>query len=223
MKLQKGEIHIWRYTLNEKDYDAEMENPILSDEEKLRYINFVFKKDAIKFICNRRFRRIILAKYLNCLPQEINFNTTALGKPFIENSNLFFNASYRGTFGLMAVSADSEIGIDIERIKKLNDVVSFSDYSFSQKEKQLIFKNNELNEDVLFTFWAFKESYIKATGTGLSVDISKIDLSAFLETETNILLYDGKIWTLKKLQTHSEYKATIAFEGEKLKCIEFNF
>ena len=221
--IHKGELHIWRYTVNEQDYIAEKTNPILSIEEREKAARFMHEHHAIKYVCNHRFVRNVLAAYLNIPAAQIKFNHTPLGKPFIANSNLFFNLSHRNKYGLLAIFKDAEVGVDIEYIKALQDVATFSSYSFSEQEKAMIFSDNTTNAEVLFTFWAFKEAYIKATGTGLSVDISKINLADFFNRETNIMPDDNKLWTLKRLNAEEGYKAAFATTGKVDKLIEFTY
>jgi len=222
--LQAGELHIWQYAIDEQDYQAEKQNPILSLEETEKHKRFIHEKDRIKYICNHRFLRQVLGAYLDMPAKEIVFSYTPLGKPYVHNSGLFFNLSHRNKYGLLAVSKDTEVGVDIEYIKDLQDVVTFSDYSFSEEEKAMIFANGKLNPDVLFTFWAFKEAFIKATGTGLSVDISKIDLSCFYNNETVLFPYDNNtLWTLKRLEAEEGYKAAFAMKGKVESVLRFDF
>jgi 4'-phosphopantetheinyl transferase len=221
--ISKGELHIWRYTVNEQDYATEKINPILSVEEREKAIRFMQEQHAIKYVCNHRFMRNVLGAYLNVLPAEIKFSHTALGKPFIENSDLFFNLSHRNKYGLLAIFKDAEVGVDIEYIKELQDVATFSSYSFSEQEKAMIFNGNKTNPEILFTFWAFKEAFIKATGTGLSVDISKINLADFFYKETNVMPNDNKLWTLKRLDAEEGYKTAFATTGKVDKLIGFTY
>lgn len=222
-QINKGELHIWRYTVNEQDYIAEKTNPILSTEEREKAVRFIQGHHAIKYVCNHHFIRNVLAAYLNILPAEVKFCHTALGKPYIENSNLFFNLSHRNKYGLLAIFKEAEVGVDIEYIKELQDVATFSSYSFSEQEKAIIFSNDKTNPEILFTFWTFKEAYIKATGTGLSVDISKINLADFFDKETNVMPDDNNRWTLKRLNAEEGYKAAFATTGKVDKLVEFTY
>ena len=221
--INKGELHIWRYTVNEQDYVAEKTAPILSIEERKKATRFIQEHHAVKYVCNHRFMRNVLGAYLNTPPSQIKFSHTPLGKPYIENSNLFFNLSHRNKYGLLAIFKDAEVGVDIEYIKELQDVVTFSSYSFSEQEKAMIFSGNKTNTEILFTFWAFKEAFIKATGTGLSVDISKINLADFFDKEANVMPDDNKLWTLKRLNAEEGYKTAFATTGKVGKLIEFSY
>jgi 4'-phosphopantetheinyl transferase len=222
--IQTGELHIWQYVVNEADYFTENFTPILSSEETEKSSQFIHEKDRIKYICNRRFLRSVLSRYLNINSKEIEFSYTPLGKPYVKNSGLFFNLSYRNKYGLLAVSIDAEVGVDIEYMKDLQDIVTFSDYSFSEAEKAMIFANAKTNKEILFTFWTFKEAFIKATGTGLSVDISQINLADFYHHETILLPYDhNAIWTLKRLEAEEGYKAAFAIKGKAEKILRFEY
>ena len=219
--IQTGELHIWRYTVNEQDYLAEQTNSILSVDEIEKSKRFIRKEHTLDYVCNHRFVRNVLAAYLNILPAEIKFGVTDLGKPYIENIDLFFNVSHSKNQALLAISKDGEVGVDIEYMKDLQDAVTFSNYSFSEQEKAMIFKNGQIDKDVLFTFWTFKEAYIKATGTGLSVDISKINLADFYTNE--VLKFGDNTWALKRLQADEGYKAAFAIAQPVDKITEFMF
>lgn len=220
-KIQTGELHIWRYTVNEQHFAAEQTNPMLSVEETEKSKRFVLEEHRVDYVCNHRFVREVLAGYLQTFPNEIEFSVTSLGKPFIKNAGLFFNVSHSKNKALLAISKDTEVGVDIEYMKDLQDAVTFSDYSFSEQEKAMIFKNGQIDKEVLFTFWTFKEAYIKATGTGLSVDISKINLTDFYTNEVYKL--GNANWTLKRLSAEEGFKAAFAIAAQVDKITEFNY
>ena len=221
--IQAGELHIWRHRINEIEYESEKKFPILSDIEQEKYNRFIFPQDAVKYVSNHHFMRHVLASYLNCKPGELIFSYTPLGKPYLKNSGLFFSLSYRNKLGLLTISKDDDIGVDIEYIKELQDVSTFASFSFSEQEKALISTNQVVNIDIFFTFWTFKEAYIKATGTGLSIDISKINLADFLFKQTHVLPFDTTLWTLKSIDVDNGYKAAFAIKGEIPLIIEFNY
>ncbi len=59
MKIQQGELHIWRYKFNESDYLAEKNNPVLSIAEKERAERFIDQYDSKRYIVNHRFVRMV--------------------------------------------------------------------------------------------------------------------------------------------------------------------
>jgi len=225
MDIKEGDLHIWRYTSDETEYQLEKTAPLLSEEEKKRCAEYLNEAEKIRYTCNHRFVRQVLAKYLDLSPAQLEFSHAPMGKPFLKNSNLFFNYSYRTTFGILAISKDKEVGVDIEKMKVLQDVETFASFSFSENEKKIIFKSSpEKFQNTLFTFWTFKEAIIKALGVGLNADLTQIDLADFFYGELNPLSFDAnKIYTIKQIEALDGYKAAFAIKGKIHKYSEFNY
>lgn len=100
------------------------------------------------------------------------------GKPYIDNSNIFYNISHKNKMVGLIIS-DSEVGLDIEYIDTENiKRKSTLKYFFTEKERESI----TTNEDLL-TLWTKKESYIKLNG-GMLRDAIGLDIN-----NTNVI-YD---------------------------------
>ncbi len=224
MEIRSGEVHIWRNTLNENHYILEKHESLLSNEEKRRCSEYMYEAEKVRYTCNHRFVRQVLSNYLKVEASSIVFSITNFGKPFVKNTGLFFNYSYRDKICVLAISRDAEIGIDIEKIKLLQDLETFASFSFSEMEKKIIFESSPENfESTLFTFWTYKEAIIKALGIGLNADLTQIDLSDFLYHETNQLTYaNDDLYTIKSLKSPQGYKAAIAIRGKINAILEFN-
>lgn len=116
------------------------------------------------------------------------------GKPYYENTNIKFNKS--NTLDLSVLIIDNkECGIDIERIRKYDDIMakrilSKSEYDFV----------NIKYKDLYFTIiWTLKESYLKCIGTGLNLnlkDISFVKDNKILKNKNdyklNYFIYEDK-------------------------------
>lgn len=100
------------------------------------------------------------------------------GKPYIDNSNIFYNISHKNKMVGLIIS-NSEVGLDIEYIDTENiKRESTLKYFFTEKERESI----TTNEDLL-TLWTKKESYIKLNG-GMLRDTIGLDIN-----NTNVI-YD---------------------------------
>lgn len=91
-------------------------------------------------------------------------------KPYIEGNEFFFNLSHSGDYVLCVIS-DTEVGCDIQQIKKVRQ--SVMDRYFHSGEKAYILEG-ETQEDRARRFtriWVLRESYIKQTGEGLKRDL----------------------------------------------------
>ena len=97
------------------------------------------------------------------------------GKPYIDNSNIFYNISYKNKMVGLIIS-DSEVGLDIEYVDTENiKRKSTLKYFFTEKERESITNNEEL-----LTLWTKKESYIKLNGgmlrDAIGLDINNINV-----------------------------------------------
>ena len=93
------------------------------------------------------------------------FKRTKDGKPYAEGKACF-NISHSGSFAAVAVS-DSEVGIDIERIRDVNLGIA---KKFSREEREYIL-SAENPQKAFFEIWTAKEAYLKKYGTGLTVPL----------------------------------------------------
>jgi len=225
MELNKSELHIWRYTVSEKEYLDEKSSPLLSPHEQSRCNAYLHEAEKIRYTGNHRVVRKILAQYLQAPAGKIVFDMARQGKPFIKNAGLFFSYTYRGNSGLLAVSRRGEVGVDIEKIKPLHDLAAFADFSFSAQEKKMIFESSEeQRDDTLFTFWTFKEAIIKCLGVGLNADLTQIDLSEFYYRDMNPLAFDNNtMYTIRRMNAEKGYRAAFAVKGEINDHSEFNY
>lgn len=104
------------------------------------------------------------------------------GKPYIDNSNIFYNISHKNKMVGLIIS-DSEVGLDIEYIDTENiKRKSTLKYFFTEKERESI----TTNEDLL-TLWTKKESYIKLNG-GMLRDAIGLDIN-----NTNVIFDTFKL------------------------------
>lgn len=104
------------------------------------------------------------------------------GKPYIDNSNIFYNISHKNKMVGLIIS-DSEVGLDIEYIDTENiKRKSTLKYFFTEKERESITTNEEL-----LTLWTKKESYIKLNG-GMLRDAIGLDIN-----DTNVIFDTFKL------------------------------
>ncbi|SER95609.1 4'-phosphopantetheinyl transferase family protein [Lachnobacterium bovis] len=101
-------------------------------------------------------------------------------KPYLENSNIFYNISHTQKYVAVVIS-DCESGIDVETARKRwkdnpKSLERLSKKILSLSERQQF--DNICNEEKTAYFtkiWTKKESYVKATGEGITFNLSEID------------------------------------------------
>ncbi len=140
------------------------------------------------------------------------FLQNALGKPYLKNeNNLFFNLSHSGQCVAVAVG-DRELGVDIEQHKVFEPRVAKRVYT--PFELQYIEKFHSQNE-LFYNLWVAKESFIKAIGTGLTLDPQTFSVeiwnNGFVRQEVCSQNYFCKLYPIEK-----GYSLALCMTGEKM-------
>lgn len=112
-------------------------------------------------------------------------------KPFLKDrSDIFFNISHSGNMAAVAIS-DRAVGVDIEEHRHFDD--GLIDYVFNESDKKTALELEALykDKDIAYTaLWTVKESIMKHSGMGVSLEPKKIYLSpAFFNDSLNISAY----------------------------------
>jgi 4'-phosphopantetheinyl transferase len=122
------------------------------------------------------------------------------GKPCLASS-VNFTISHSGSISLCAISTDALVGIDIEEIVS-QPLLDF-ETQFTGQEWSLI-TNSQNSIKQFYTCWTKKESLVKATGKGLSTDLSLIN------TVSEQINWDGEQWHWIQLPIHVNYMTHLA-------------
>ncbi len=164
--LNESRIDLWQFSLEQELHAADQ---LLNPEEKARANRFYFDKHKRRFATSRATVRIILSRYLNTAPEQLEFTYNAQGKPAVINSQkLQFNLSHTEDTALLAVGKNFPLGVDIERYSA-RPYEGIAKTLFSEKEFKDLYKApTALKPALFFHVWAQKEAFIKACGLGLS-------------------------------------------------------
>ena len=156
---------------------------LLDDEEAERSRRFAHSIDRNRFILAHAAVRIILARSLGILPTEVAYESGRNGKPLLAPSDLplQFNLSHSQAVGLVAVSRERALGVDIEHVRELADMLEIADQQFAVEEaRQLRALPQAERRPAFFRCWTRKEAVIKVHGDGLGypLDSFEVDLAA---------------------------------------------
>ena len=187
LSISRSELHVWRVHLDQVKDQHKYLISLLSPEEIKRSERFIFERDSYRYQVTHSMKRLILGNYLDCDAQYLRFEVGNYGKPSLASLqnvlNIQFNLSHSHNLILIAVTRADSIGIDIEYYKKKLSIESLAEIIFSPLERKFFseLKSQQERKKVFFRCWTRKEAYLKAIGTGLTQDISKIsvDLSEF--------------------------------------------
>lgn len=105
--------------------------------------------------------KLLIRLLAECGESDFALETLENGKPQLVGSNLFFSLSHSGE-GVVAAVSETPIGIDIEKIKPIDE--KLIDYVCNAKEKEYV-QSEKANVDYRFlTVWTAKEAFYKKNG-----------------------------------------------------------
>lgn len=122
----------------------------------------------------------------------LRIETDENGKPYLADGSFFFNLSHSERFSACAL-ADHEIGLDIQITVpcRENLVRRF----FATEEQQAVFSSKD--RDAAFSrIWCRKESFLKAVGLGLRMDLNSFSLAG----DRPELSYAGRSYAIREKQ-----------------------
>jgi len=227
----------------------------IQDEEKIRIGRFVFKKDVKASLVGR----LLMRKYVSensCFPYaDIRFGRDDRGKPYLigdeeGKSMLNFNVSHQGTYAVLAGESGNnlKIGVDVMKFeysggKTLSEFFRIMTRHFSPFEWETIRGTHTTPDKLrLSTFcrhWCLKESYVKATGTGIAVDLQKISFKIKTSdlridevvTDTELYVNGTRLedWNFEESLLDENHCVAVALNGKgrdsdplTFKCLDFS-
>ena len=225
--LRAGEVHIWKVDLDQFFEMQVSHTSCLSTDEIQRANRFYFEKDQQRFIAARTSLRFLLGKYLGVSPPEIIFQYEDKGKPYQKNNfKLHFNLSHSDQMALLGFVLHTPIGVDIELIKSDIEFETVAEHFFSAYEvKTLLSLPKSQRPEAFFNAWTRKESFIKATGDGLSFPLAEFDVSLMPDEPAKLLathfdIEEAKYWSLDTFDPAPGFKGAFAWR-EKVKEVSF--
>lgn len=214
MQLTPNEAHIWSTLLLLTPEEIQQKRALLSPDEWQRAERLHSPLHRQRFIAARAALRQIIGFYVNLPPAEIVFDYRNQRKPGLQhpaNTPLQFNLSHSHEMAVYAFALNHPLGIDIEKMRKINQS-GLAKRFFSPQE------NHDLNQLAdhekttgFFRLWARKEALIKATGQGLAMSLSSFSVS--VQNKPEIITLDHHRWSLLPLAIHDDYQAALAIHA----------
>jgi 4'-phosphopantetheinyl transferase len=110
-------------------------------------------------------------------PSEWRFTTSEHGKPSIiasdrEPRSITFNLSHTRGLVACAVAGGARIGVDVERVRPMPDLLDIARRHFARSEARSLEGMTSPDRERRFAeLWTLKESYVKAIGDGLAAPL----------------------------------------------------
>jgi 4'-phosphopantetheinyl transferase len=177
-ELPERVVEIWEAGLDLAADELKTLNRLLSQAERDRASRFHFERDRLRFTAARGRLRQLLGRYADVPPSAVVIETGASGKPFTRGEpSLEFNLAHSDNRVVFAF-AHWPVGIDVERIRPLPDLLPMAEQFFAPREYEAMRRlTGAPLEDTFFRCWTLKEAYLKAVGDGLNVPLSAFQVS----------------------------------------------
>jgi 4'-phosphopantetheinyl transferase len=222
VRLASSQAHLWCATMRAFAKEIPLLSALLSSAERQRADRFHFSKDRDHYIIRRGILRILLSRYLNTHPAEIEFRYGRWGKPEMNGGSLdlHFNDSHSADLALYAVTVACPIGADIEQVRPTAEFEDLASRYFSPRESALIGAlAPEHRMEAFYSLWTRKEAFLKATGEGIGENLAEIEVSPAPGQEPAILRVPGRTpgpagWKLRSFSPAPGYLGAVAFQGD---------
>lgn len=180
-----------RWAFNWKKWnpsEREFEHAIscIQSDEKERLKRFVFRKDVRASLVGRLLMRRFVNEYAGIPYDKITFVRDENNRPVLKDSStvVSFNVSHQGSYTVLAGEIRNvKIGVDVMTLdynesKNVTDFFRLMNKHFSIAEWAEIRDSGKSEAEQMSMFyrhWALKESYVKALGVGVFIDLGSID------------------------------------------------
>ena len=235
-------VQVWRFPLDAASCSAAslaLWRQWLSRQELARADGFRGEEHRREYVVAHAGLRWVLGLALGVAPAAVQFRNDLRGevalrsKPALAEGqsgkdgelDLRFSLSHTRGAALIAIANSREVGIDIERIRPMDELGSMAETVFSSKElEQWKLLSGGDRKIAFYRVWTRKEAYLKAIGLGLfrdlhgvTVPVSANCLDRRSETEYDAVpvedLAGSGAWTVTDVPVEAGYSAALCFEG----------
>jgi len=168
-------FELWRVDL--RDEPAASEHELLDADERARAARFAFEHLRRRYRAAHVALRRLLARCGDGDPAALRFEHGPHGKPRLAGDAApSFNLSDSDDVALIALAPEGEIGVDVERLRAVDDAVELAAVHFCEREAAWLAAAATTERDRAFLrVWVGKEACLKALGSGLSLPAASFD------------------------------------------------
>ncbi len=146
---------------------------VLDDGERERAARFHFERDREVYVAARAMARGLLAHASGRAPTGFRFAIGDHGKPEVvvgaDELRWRLNLSHTRGLAAAALTAEHDIGIDVEWLGREPAATALAERMFAPDERRAVDVAGPAERNGVFlTYWTLKEAYVKAIGMGLS-------------------------------------------------------
>lgn len=223
LRLAADDVHVWSLSLDVPEAELQRLGRVISADEAARAERFVFSPDCRRYLAAHGLLRLVLAGYLGTSPEAVVFSSSSDGKPRLAPpERLRFNLSHSGLIALVAVSANREVGVDVEEIRDVGDMEDLVKTCFSPVEQAALASLPAAQRRwAFFAGWTRKEAFLKALGEGLSRSLDSFDVSLAPGEPARLIRVEGaprapETYAVQSLEPAPGYLAALVVESPQV-------
>lgn len=158
---------------------------LLDGDERSRHDRLYRPADRARFTAAHALARVAIGQLRGRPPASVRLRRTCVlcggehGKPQPYEPGLTLSLSHSGDRVVVALGAGDPVGVDVERLVAVPDVELLARLALAPAERQPVRAAPEDRRSALvLTSWCRKEAALKATGHGLTADLTHVEVSA---------------------------------------------
>jgi 4'-phosphopantetheinyl transferase len=177
--MTEASVKLWWASIDDFDASFESFESDLRADERGRAARFRVDEARRRFVLGRVLLRRQLGATLGVEPADLVFESGRRGKPGLAAPDLRravgFNLSHSGPIVALVI-AHTEVGIDVERLRRVPDADRLARRFFSRAESDSVLGLTGAARDRAFLrVWTQKEAYLKATGVGVGMPLREVE------------------------------------------------
>lgn len=184
----------------------------LSPTERMRAAAIPEERASRQYVVSRAMQRHLLAGYVGGDPTAIRLGIVGMGKPTLAHPNdigLRFNTTHSGDLVIIAVAANRDVGVDVERVRPIDRALKVSKRCYSPDEHEMLagLEAGELDRAFL-SIWVRREGTAKARGDSVWRGLASWKNG---EIENSAARLD---WNVRYLDLGDEFVGVVVAQGE---------
>jgi 4'-phosphopantetheinyl transferase len=212
IELPPDVVHVWTARMDVDAHEMEEMLARLSPIERMRAGAMPEERASRQYVISRAMQRQLLAGYVGGNPADIRFGIVAMGKPTLAHPNdigLKFNTTHSGDLVIIAVAADRDVGVDVERVRPVERALKVSKRCYSLDEHEMLsaLPQHELDRAFL-SIWVKREGTAKARGDSVWRGLASWKNG---EIENSPSRLD---WNVQYLNLGDEFVGVVVAQGE---------
>ncbi len=220
------QVHIWPVDLQAPESAVEQAESLLPQVERERALRYLNRGSRNRFSLSRSFLRKLLSHFLGIPGDHVELAYEKDGKPKLAGKVWphRFSLSHAGRMAVVAISAGCEVGVDIEPIRRIDEINLIVERFFSFEELRAFGEISEESRIVAFLrAWTREEAYVKGCGTGISLPLSSFSVPMSPQSIGPFPVRtghsDGVEWRVQDFSPGESYVGAVAYSNARRRVV----